>query len=351
VDRHARSKTLVLLVRVIDGTGAAAIERGEVIIRGDRILHVGVAGVAPSVSDANVLSVDEGTILPGLIDFHAHPKAHYLSWFLAAGITTVRDATNDLGSIRAFDTVGPFRPRVVWAGPVLDGERAFFRQLVRSFSLPESVVDQMVRKPDRGLDDGVIALVVTDAKEAEAAVDLLADRGGSVIKLYEQLSIEPFAAAIARARHHGLPTMADLGMISTRGLDGAEIDLLQAARCGVGSIEHVSGAALAYQRLGGDPFGHSLDVSLVDTLARSLVDHNVALVPTLMVTHYRAADPIPDLVAENVPLAQLGGPVADSLDEQWRQMHGEPGTDRSKPQADLRLQRAVTHRVHELGGV
>ena len=49
--------------------------------------------------------------------------------------------------------------------------------------------------------------------------------------------------------------MADLGMASTRGLGGAQVDLLQAAALGLDSLEHSSGAALAYRRLGGDLVG------------------------------------------------------------------------------------------------
>ena len=349
-DTASSDGILALTGRIIDGTGADPFD-GVVLVRGGLIECVGTAAACPVPAGAEVIDAGSGTVLPGFIDLHVHGRPQYISWFPAAGVTTVRDASNDFATVAAFAEVGPYRPRVVAAGPVIDGERAFFRRLFASFGIPDSTVAALVRSPLDGPIDRVAALVVTTPEEARAAVDSVAAHGAGVVKLYEQLSPEAFAAAARRAREIGLPTMADLGVIGTRGLSGAEVDLVQAAALGVGSVEHSSGAALAYQRLGGDPLADPLDEALIDTLAAALVRSGTALVPTMMVTRYNAADAVPDLSAEGVPMSGAAGPAAASLHAQWDRVHGEPGKDRTSAQADHRFALALTRRVHALGGL
>ena len=65
--------TLIKAARLIDGTGAAPLERGAVLIEGDTIRAVGTeeAVVPPQGAKVQEL-VYEGTVLPGLIDCHVH---------------------------------------------------------------------------------------------------------------------------------------------------------------------------------------------------------------------------------------------------------------------------------------
>ena len=66
----------VLKGRVIDCTGAPAIEQGAVVISGKKIVFVGPAReLPPEYAAADVFEVENGTIIPGLIDAHVH-----LSW-------------------------------------------------------------------------------------------------------------------------------------------------------------------------------------------------------------------------------------------------------------------------------
>ena len=87
--------------RVIDGTGAAPIEEGTVVVRGGRIAAVGPE--VPVPEDCEVLDVSGLTVLPGLLDVHAHFYANfgetmrsvrrpYARLFLAGGVTTVFSA-------------------------------------------------------------------------------------------------------------------------------------------------------------------------------------------------------------------------------------------------------------------
>ena len=81
---------LVLKRRVIDGTGAAPIEHGVVVIANSRVHCVGAAGKCAYPASAPVIDAGAGTILPGLIDLHVHARPTYFSWFLPVGVTTVR---------------------------------------------------------------------------------------------------------------------------------------------------------------------------------------------------------------------------------------------------------------------
>jgi Amidohydrolase family len=328
---------LALRGRIIDGTGAAPIEQGVVLAEGERVLCVGTPERCPVPAGATVLDAGGGTILPGLIDLHVHARAHYLPLFLPAGVTSVRDANNSLESVDALLAVAPHRPRVFWSGPMLDGERT----VTRRFGA------EGVMKPGAGDIRKAFTLEATSAAEARAAVNLLADRGANVIKLYEQLSPEAFAAAVQQAKERKVPTMTDLGIQGTRGLKGAEVDALQALQMGVGSIEHASGFALAYQRMGGDPLRLPLDPARLDTLARAVVDHGAALVPTLTVTRSLAMDDVPSLE---------GVLMADRLDEsffaQWKGVHEHFGKKgREAPRNDLAMSRELLRRVSALGGL
>lgn len=120
----AQEPALVLRGRVVDGTGAPAIENGVVVIDGDRIACVGAAGGCAIPKGARALDAGRGTILPGLIDLHAHTRPHYVWMFLAAGVTSVRDLNNDFDVVDAIGHDGPDRARIFWSGPLLDGERS-----------------------------------------------------------------------------------------------------------------------------------------------------------------------------------------------------------------------------------
>jgi imidazolonepropionase-like amidohydrolase len=103
--------------RLIDGTGAAAVQDGAVLIEGDQIVAVGPLGeieARPEAADAFVVDAAGQTVLPGLIDGHAHvawsttetagwraarnDRDLLMAWAitsvqaaLCAGITTIRD--------------------------------------------------------------------------------------------------------------------------------------------------------------------------------------------------------------------------------------------------------------------
>jgi imidazolonepropionase-like amidohydrolase len=72
--KTARGTTLITGGRLIDGTGAAAVDDAAVVIRDGRIEYAGPVVGAPAVAiDADRIDARGGTIMPGLVESHFHP--------------------------------------------------------------------------------------------------------------------------------------------------------------------------------------------------------------------------------------------------------------------------------------
>jgi imidazolonepropionase-like amidohydrolase len=107
-------------VTLIDGTGKQPVSKAWVHVDGERISAVGRAGIEPPAADRTI----DGTgkyLIPGLVDMHIHLQGGphenddgepvpanrnegelALQGYLYSGITSVYDAGNDPGYIRAF---------------------------------------------------------------------------------------------------------------------------------------------------------------------------------------------------------------------------------------------------------
>ena len=64
--------TAVVGARIWDGTGAAAIPDGIMLVRDGRITYVGPRGAVPVPAGATVVNLDGRTIIPGMINTHGH---------------------------------------------------------------------------------------------------------------------------------------------------------------------------------------------------------------------------------------------------------------------------------------
>lgn len=350
----AQAETLSITGRILDGAGGPPIEAGRILVQDGIIACVGALPACPPSPGARRIDAGTGSVIPGLIELHSHPRPHYYGWFLASGVTTVRSANTSLEMVRALDALPAPRAELVWAGPMVDGEKSVLR---RFYPASEDGTPSAARPADQSADglslEGIELLIAETPEQAVAAIDALVASGAPWVKLYELLPPDIYAAAAGRAKDKGLPIMADLGLASTRGLGLAQVDLLQAAAMGVDSLEHASGGALAYQRLGGDLSAETLDPALIDRLARALLDADVALVPTLSVFHFNASDETPETGLAGVPFADAGGAVHDSLKQQWaglRQHHHGNPVNLEKARLDTRISLAVARRLSDLGG-
>ena len=193
-------------VRIIDGTGAPPVERGQLVISGDRIEHIGVPGEVPVPEGAERIDLAGKTVIPGLIDLHFHiendPKLALRQ--LSHGVTSFRDPGQweekfaELRRLIAAD--GLPGPRIFTAGPHLDGEN------------PAYPAD---------------AVVARDATEARRLAEQNIDRGASALKIYFRLPLASARAVIdvCGARH--VPCTAHLEILSATdlfvsGLEGIE---------------------------------------------------------------------------------------------------------------------------------
>ena len=124
--------------RVITMRGKEVIENADVLIKDNRIASIGKRGSFSVPKDAQVFDVSGKTIIPGLIDIHAHWEVRhkvldtedYTFWGnLAYGITTGRDPqtrTNDTFAYQDLVDAGEMiGPRIFSTGPGIFGNSKF----------------------------------------------------------------------------------------------------------------------------------------------------------------------------------------------------------------------------------
>ena len=86
------SGTVVLrAARLIDGTGAAPVQNGVVVVTDDKIVAAGAAGRVAVPQGAKVIDLGDATLLPGFIDAHTHIVGRVLG-----------DPGNDLESVKDY---------------------------------------------------------------------------------------------------------------------------------------------------------------------------------------------------------------------------------------------------------
>ena len=125
-----RGTTVLSGARIITMNGAEVIERGDIVVTDSRIVAVGASGSVAIPSGANRIDVSGKTIMPGMVDVHAHmwpPRDvhqtqvwQYLA-NLAYGVTTTRDPQSATTDVYAYadlvDTGEILGPRVFTTGP------------------------------------------------------------------------------------------------------------------------------------------------------------------------------------------------------------------------------------------
>lgn len=126
---------IVLKGRVLDGNGGAPIEKGAVVLEDDRIRLVCRQSELPDDPTAEVYELEDGTIMPGLIDAHVHMgwgSATAVDWISMTPQLSMARALRDMAQLRqqgytAFRDLGSdvllMRPAV--AEGLLDVPRIF----------------------------------------------------------------------------------------------------------------------------------------------------------------------------------------------------------------------------------
>ena len=232
---------------LIDGAGGDPKPDAVIIVRNGHIEAVARVNEIPIPRGAERINLVGKTMIPGLIDSHAHVDLHGQT----DSIVALKHEMN-LGSILG--------PRMFVAGAMIDG-------------VPPTYSN---------------ATGVATGDQARRAVDLHAVAGVDYLKVYTKITPALLRPLLDEADKLRLPVAAHLG----------KTDAVTAARAGVLSIEHMAGVV---QAATGDPMYASahndfltgwtaeekgwagLDSSTVARTARALAQTKVVVVPTLVV--------------------------------------------------------------------
>ncbi|SEL48739.1 Imidazolonepropionase [Colwellia chukchiensis] len=121
--------------KVITMEGEQVIENGVVVVEGNKIIAVGEQGQVDVPANAKVIDVTGKSIMPGLIDAHAHgpqgsseiiPQQNWKNYAgLALGVTTIHDPSNDTSTFFAASEMQKagaiVAPRLFSTGRILYG--------------------------------------------------------------------------------------------------------------------------------------------------------------------------------------------------------------------------------------
>lgn len=201
------------------GTGRReVIERGTIVVRGNRIVSVGPTGRVTIPAGATRIDAAGKTIMPGIIDAHAHlggpgdgliPQANWtLMANLAFGVTTSHDPSNDTETvftmaemIRSGAIVGP---RLFSTGTILYGAETPFKAVVGSLDDARSHMRRMkaagafsVKSYNQQRRDAR-QMIIKAAREHEM---LVVPEGGSLLYLNETMMLDGHTGI-----EHNLPT-------------------------------------------------------------------------------------------------------------------------------------------------
>lgn len=219
-------RLIVRGVTVIDGSGAPPIGPADIVIEGNRIREVRYVGfpkvpIDPAGRPKDATREIDGTgmyVLPGFIDMHGHAgglaqgtSAEYVfKLWLAHGITTVREP----GSGNGLD----------WT--VHERDRSARNEIVAPRIIPYAFTGA-------GMWDGG---AIDSPQQARAFARWAAKNGAAGLKIIgggEIYEPETLGALLDEAKKLKLGTTAHLAQLGV-----ARMNILQAARLGLGGMEH-----------------------------------------------------------------------------------------------------------------
>jgi imidazolonepropionase-like amidohydrolase len=215
-------------VRVIDGTGAAAVDDQNIVIESGKISAILKGADVASAQGVTVLDLRGYTVMPGIVGMHNHlfyiarpnlnsqrkydqpvvvPQMTFSAprLYLAAGVTTMRTTGSvetyaDLNLKRDIDAGKLPGPHLDVTGPYLEGAESYFLQMPH----------------------------LTSAEDARQLVDYWADRGVTSFKAYMNITRAELKAAIEEAHKRGIKVTGHLCSVTYK----------EAAELGIDDLEH-----------------------------------------------------------------------------------------------------------------
>ena len=226
--RVQASKIVLMHVRVIDGTGAAALEDRNVTIENGTIASIESGADVDASAGATVVDLRGYSVMPGIVGMHDHlfyiarpdltaekhfddpvmvPEMAFSSprLYLANGVTTMRttgsvETYTDLNLKHDIDAGKLVGPHIDVTGPYLEGSTSYFVQMPHLAS------------PD----------------DARQTVEFWADRGVTSFKAYMNITRAELQAAIEAAHKRGLKVTGHLCSVTYK----------EAAELGIDDLEH-----------------------------------------------------------------------------------------------------------------
>jgi imidazolonepropionase-like amidohydrolase len=298
--------------RLIDATGAPAIEDSVVIVRGGRIAAAGARATVALPRGVPVIDGKGRTLLPGLWEMHIHYSGvEFGPALLAAGITTARDCGGEFDYLvaqrDAIERNAAPSPRLLLAGLVDAGGLKAFGHV--SAETPE---------------------------EGRAVVRRYHDAGFQQIKLYTFLTPDVIKA-IAEEAHR-------LGMTVTGHVPQA-LNAFQGVEAGMDQINHLNYVSTMMRPAGAGrgPAKIDVDSETAQNAIRFFKDHHTVVDPTAgwgeMAGHSKQVD-----VASFEP-GILKSPFV--LDAKFRGMGGNTTADQMHERTAQSL--AVIGALHRAG--
>jgi imidazolonepropionase-like amidohydrolase len=241
---------------------AGVLEDQTVIVEGDRIVSLGSAA-STDVRGARVIDARGKVLIPGLSDMHAHlTREEDLALYVARGVTLVRNMWGTPMHLAWRDNVARgawLGPRIVTAGPILDGEAA--------------------------VHDG--SLVVRAPEDADRAIAEHVRLGYDFVKVYSRLSPPAYARLVEAAHARGLRVAGHVPRaLGLSGVVGANQDVVEHLGGFVDAIQ-ADGSPVAgkFDRASIDQKAAHVDEAKLPALAKRFADEQLFNCPTLDVVH------------------------------------------------------------------
>ena len=271
---------IVLKGRVLDGNGGAPIEKGAVVLEDNRIRLVCRQSELPDDPTVEVYELENGTIMPGLIDAHVHMgwgSATAVDWISMTPQLSMARALRDMAQLRqqgytAFRDLGSdvllMRPAV--AEGLLDVPRIFGAgRIISQIGGHGDVYQKLSLEASQRAYSP--AFIVNGVDEVRRACRINARNGADLIKImttggvfsqgdkatpHSHFSQEEIRAAVEEAENMG--SYVSTHAQATRGIK-------MALKNGVKCIEH----------------GFYLDEECIEVMVKT----DCYLVPTLAIMH------------------------------------------------------------------
>jgi imidazolonepropionase-like amidohydrolase len=277
-------KIILTHVRVIDGTGAAAVDDQNVIIEGGKIRTIEPGAEVAAAADTTVVDLHGYTVVPGIVGMHNHlfyiarpnlnsqwksdppvvvPQMTFSAprLYLAGGVTTMRTTGSvepyaDLNLKRDIDAGKLPGPHIDVTGPYLEGAESYFLQMPH----------------------------LTGPDDARQTVEYWADRGVTSFKAYMNITRAELKAAIDAAHKRGIKVTGHLCSVTYKeaaelGIDDLEHGFFVNTQLDPGKKLDVCSDSMGEFTLEHMPPGSAEAKDLIDTL----VKHHVAITSTLPV--------------------------------------------------------------------